>query len=189
MEAAIAGKDKVLMFRLAKERPFKKAGLLGLQVSHTYKNESKAEKTQTKDGTVVSGGGNEVVIELEALLSDTEMCRLLEYAQASQSLLEVWEVNVAKQMSGENKFEARYGTGLIETWEVPAEVGTNTSIKTNMNLNGAFDFLETGATLEREQQEIITLMGYDTVKNATPEKLVGVYIPQEKEEEETPSGE
>lgn len=189
METAIAGKDKVLMFRLVKERPFKKAGFLALQVSHNYKNDSKAEKTQTKDGTVVSGGGNEVVIELEALLSDTDTCKVLEYAQATQSLLEVWEINVSKPMSGENKFESRYGTGLIESWEVPAEVGTNTSIKTNMNLNGSFDFMETGATLEREQQEIIALMGYDTVKNATPEKLVGVYTPQEKEEEEPPSGE
>lgn len=189
METAIAGKDKVLMFRLVKERPFKKAGFLALQVSHNYKNDSKAEKTQTKDGTVVSGGGNEVVIELEALLSDTDTCKVLEYAQATQSLLEVWEINVSKPMSGENKFESRYGTGLIESWEVPAEVGTNTSIKTNMNINGSFDFMETGATLEREQQEIIALMGYDTVKNATPEKLVGVYTPQEKEEEEPPSGE
>ena len=91
-------------------------------------------------------------------------------------------------MSGENKFEARYGTGLIESWEIPAEVGTNTSIKTTMKLNGTFDFLKTGATLEREQQEIVKLMGYDTVKDPEAEETVGVYIPQTKEEE-PPSGE
>lgn len=188
MEAAIAGKDKVLAFRLVKERPFKKGALLALQVSHTYKNESKTESTQTKDGNVVAGGGNESSIELEALLSDTETCKLLEYAQATQSEVEAWEINVAKPMAAENKFEARYGTGLIESWEIPAEVRTNTSIKTTMKLNGTFDFLKTGATLEREQQEIVKLMGYDTVKDPKAEETVGVYIPQ-TEEEKPPSGE
>lgn len=188
MEKAIAGKDKVLVFRLEKERPYKKAGLLALQVSHTYKSEGKTESTQTKDGAVVGGGGNEASIDLEALLSDTEVCKLLEYAQATSSTVEVWEINVSKPMSAKDKFEARYATGLIESWEIPAEVDSNTSIKTTMKLNGSLDFMKSGATLEREEQEIVKLMGYDTIKDAKAEELVGVYQPTTSEPElEIPS--
>lgn len=178
---AIAGKEKKLIFRLAAERAFKKAGILALQVTHTYKNESKTESTPTKDGPVVSGGGNEPSIELEALLSDSLICRMLEYAQATGSEVEVWEVNLMKPL-GNGKYEARYGTGLIESWEMPAEMGANSSVKTTMKLNGSFDFLKSGATLDAEQEAAVKALGYDTVANPTAEDLVPVYQPVTGEE-------
>ncbi|EUJ64741.1 phage major tail protein, TP901-1 family [Listeria fleischmannii] len=171
---AIPGKDKKLIFRLMSERPYRKAGILALQVTHTYKSESKTESTQTKDGNVVGGGGKETSLELEALLSDTKTCHMLEYAQDTGSVLEVWEVNLSKPLGG-NKYEARYGTGLLASWEMPAETDKNSSVKTTLNLNGSFGLLKTGATLDAEQQAAVKALGYDTIANPQPEEIVPVY--------------
>lgn len=178
MEKAKEGKSKVLLFRLAKERASKKAAMLALQVTHTIKKESKAESTATKDGNVTSSGRPEVSIEFEALLSDTEIVDMLEYAVDNAEQVEVWEVDIEKPIEGKtNKYEAKYGTGVLEGWETPAEVGTNSSVKTTMKLNGNFEAMKNGATMDELQAETAKAFVYDTIANATKEEAGSIYTP------------
>lgn len=178
----IAGKDKILMFRLVKERPYKSAAVLSLQTTHTLKMEAKSESTPTKDGIIVGAGEVEFSIELEALLSDTTVAKMLEYCVQTGSTLEVWEINLAKQLA-DNKFEARYGTGVLEGWELPAEVGKNATVKTTMKLNGQFLLMPAGATLDRDNQDAVVNLVYDTVKASAGEVGQYAYEPVTAEED------
>lgn len=159
----VKGAKKVLMFRLLSERANKAAAKLALQVSHTIKLDNKSESTVTKDGAVNSTGESTVSIELEALQSDTDTNDLLEYAVSNGLTLEVWEIDFTKPVEA-GKFEAKYGTGNLSGWEMPAAAEGNATIKTTMNINGKL--VKGHATVSAEQELEAKLFFYDTIAGA-----------------------
>ena len=189
----IQGKKKVLMFRLLKERPVAAAQRLALQIQHTIKEEPSVESTATKDGNVASSGGLESSIELEALASDTDTNRFMQYAVRENLELEVWEINfdkpqldpdTGKEVPG--KFEAQYGTGVLDGWETPAEVEGSAQIKSNIVLN---DKLVLGWATVSEQHELeAKSFFYDTVKAATPVEPLALWTSPTGDEPEGRSG-
>jgi TP901-1 family phage major tail protein len=141
MEKPIKGKDKVLMFRLFKDRAKTNATRLALQTTHTIKESSKTDSTPTKDGSSASSGELETTIDIEALASDTLTNDMLHYAVKNQLELEVWEINFTKPEVDEagketGKYMSQYGTGYLSDWESPADVDGNTTIKTSMTVSG-----------------------------------------------------
>lgn len=182
MEKAINGSSKVLAFRLVEERKNKKGAMLALQVTHNTKKETSTESTQTKDGNVNSTTKPAVSIEIEALKSETDIVNMLEYAVDNAKEVEVWEIDIDSPIAGKtNKYKARYGVGLMEGWEDGNQVGTNSTIKTTMKINGGLNVMKEGATLDAMQAETAKAFVYDTIANATKEEAGNLYVPDKTE--------
>lgn len=134
MAEPIYGKDKILMFRLFKERNTKNATKLALQTKHTWKYDSKSDSSDTKDGAINSPATPVATLEIEAISSLDEVNKFLKNAVLNSEKLEVWEINLAdKQEDG--KYGATYAQGYLQSWEVPAEVGKLVELKTEMNID------------------------------------------------------
>jgi hypothetical protein len=87
--------------------------------------------------------------------------KFLEDAAKNSKLLEVWDINLAdKQADG--KYGAKYGQGYLQSWEVPAEVGKLTTIKTTMNIDQLP--VDGTATVTADQQNEIQYAFADTTK-------------------------
>lgn len=163
METPIKGKDKILMFRLLKDKDKANATRLALQTTHTPKESSKTETTSTKDGAIASAGSLETSIDIEALASDTLSNELLHYAVKNQLEVEVWEIDFTKKVD-DTHYVAQYGTGYLSDWETPADVDDNATIKTTLTINGRF--VKGNATVS--ELDAITVRNFfrDTVKGA-----------------------
>lgn len=176
MEKAIHGKNVKLMFRLLKERAFKSAGLLALEMSHTYNRETNVDTQATKDGSVASGGSIESNIEMEFLKTNTEIFNMLEYAYENGEEIEVWRIFFDQPVEGEDrKYAAQYGTGILGNFPDAAEAESNSSVSTTLNLNGLL--VRGEATVDAENDELAKAFFYDTIKNAEKQEPKAVYTP------------
>jgi TP901-1 family phage major tail protein len=161
------GKDKVLMFRLLKDKDNANASRLALQTTHTIKESHKIDTTQTKDGSLPSVGGLETTIDLEAMASDDLSNEILHYAQKKGLELEVWEIDFSKEPTG-NKYPALYGSGYLSDWETPANVDENTTIKTTLTIGG--ELARGLATVNELDLATVKKFFRDTVKGAKEEE-------------------
>lgn len=134
MNNAIQGKNQILMFRSFAQRGNKGAAKLALQTKHTWKYESKSSSELTKDGNVNAPTDPTVTLELEALSSRDDVNSMLMDAAKFAQKLEVWDIDIS-QKNEDGKYNATYGQGYLQSWEVPSEVGKFTSIKTTMNID------------------------------------------------------
>lgn len=181
MEQAIHGKNVKLMFRLLSERPYKAAGLLALEMNHTYNRETNVENQATKDGSVASGGAIEANIEMEFLKTNTDVFNLLEYAYENGSTLEVWRIFFdmpEKDDTGaviEGKYFSQMGTGILGSFPDAAEVESNSTISSTLNLNGLL--VRGYATVDAEQDAMAKAFFYDTTVNPTQAEPLTVYEP------------
>ena len=173
-ELVTQGDKKILFFRLAKERATKSASKLALQVTHNIKEDKKSETTQTKDGGVVSGGGVEATMDIEALASTTEIVDMLHYAFQKNETLEVWEVNFADKKTN-GKYASKYATGLLTSWEDSAETGANATIKTTFKANGLF--VKGNATVTQADEAEALAFFYDLAQGASSAEPIPEYTP------------
>lgn len=159
MANAIYGKDHILMFRLYSERGTKNATKLALQTQHGWKYEAKSDSTETKDGAINSPATSTVSLDIEAVASLDDVNKFLKEAVKKQEKLEVWDINLADKQ-GEGKYGSEYAQGYLQSWEVPAEVGKLTQIKTSMNVDQLPQ--EGPATVTNEQENEIQYAFADT---------------------------
>ncbi|MBS9335000.1 phage major tail protein, TP901-1 family [Fructobacillus sp. M1-13] len=158
------GKDKVLMFRLFQDKNKADATRLGLQTTHSIKNSRKTDSTATKDGNIVSPGTLETTIDIEAIASDDLTNQVLAYAQKKGLEVEVWEIDFSQEPQN-GKYVAQYGVGYLSDWEVPAEVDSNTTIKTTLTISG--ELVKGLATVSAVDVATVKNFFRDTVKNPT----------------------
>ncbi|EOK37723.1 phage major tail protein, TP901-1 family, partial [Enterococcus faecalis] len=161
MEKAIQGKKIKLMFRLTRERATTAAKLLALEISHEYKSETKTDTQSTKDGNVPTSGMPSASIEMEFLRTGTETYNMLKYAYRNGLEIDVWRINFDKKDPKTGKYEAEFGTGLLDSFGDSAESDSNSSIKPTLVLNG--DLVEGWATVDAENEELARAFFYDTV--------------------------
>lgn len=176
MEKAIQGKKIKLMFRLTRERATTAAKLLALEISHEYKSETKTDTQSTKDGNVPTSGMPSASIEMEFLRTGTETYNMLKYAYRNGLEIDVWRINFDKKDPKIGKYEAEFGTGLLDSFGDSAESDSNSSIKPTLVLNG--DLVEGWATVDAENEELARAFFYDTVAGAEPEEPVEKYTPK-----------
>lgn len=131
----IWGKDKVLKFRLLDDAGTKKAAKLALQISHSIKYDASVEGKKTKDGQINYSKGMTTTIDMTALSTRDEVNTLLSESVKKQKVLEVWEIDLGAEPQG-GKYPARYGRGLLTTWEEPADVESAAEFSTTMNIDG-----------------------------------------------------
>lgn len=167
METPIKGKDKVLMFRLLKDKDKANATRLALQTTHTIKESRKNDTTATKDGTIVANGALETTIDIEAIGSDDLANTFLHYAAKNGLEVEVWEIDFTKKNT-DGKYLSQYGTGYLSDWETPAGVEDNTTIKTTLTVSGV---LVAGyATVSALDELTVNNFYRDTVKGGEEKK-------------------
>lgn len=164
MNTPLKGKDKVLMFRLFQDKDKASATRLALQTTHSIKNSRKNDSTPTKDGNIVSAGTLETTIDIEAIASDDLTNQVLAYAQKKGLEVEVWEIDFSQDPQN-GKYVAQYGVGYLSDWEVPAEVDSNTTIKTTLTISG--ELVKGLATVSAVDVATVKNFFRDTVKNAT----------------------
>lgn len=134
MVQPIYGKDRILMFRLFDERAKEGATKLALQTKHTWKYEAKSDSTETKDGNINSPATAVATLEIEAVTSSDPVNKMLKKAVLGSAKLEVWDIDLSSKTE-DGKYEATYGQGYMQSWEVPSEVGKLGELKTNMNID------------------------------------------------------
>lgn len=156
---AIYGKDRILMFRDFEQRGSANAARLALQTKHSWKYESKSSSEDTKDGAVNAPATATATLEIEAVASLDDTNKFLKDAAIHSRKLEVWDINLADPQ-GTDKYGATYGQGYLQSWEVPAEVGKLTTIKTTMNIDQLP--VDGVATVTKSQQEEIQYAFADT---------------------------
>ena len=130
---AIFGKDKILMFRKLGDKTA--AAKLAFQIEHKLTYERKNDTTKTKDGAVVSDGGLETKMTIEALSSRDPLNEMLKDSVVQGYKLEVWEIDLQDKKKG-NKYGALYMQGSLSSWEVPANVEELAKVETEMSIDG-----------------------------------------------------
>ena len=172
MEQPIEGIDRVLMFRLKENADKENAKRLALQTTHTVKESAKVATTATKDGTIVAPG-TLTTIEIEALGSDTVVNDMLHYAAKQQKVVEVWEIDFSKP-AGNNQYMAQYGYGYLSSWETPAKVGTDATIKTTLTLNG--QLVKGKATVSAQDAATVNNFFRDTLQGSKDTAAIPDYV-------------
>ena len=124
-----------------------------------------ADTTATKDGTIRTPGTAEVEITATSILAKgDEMVDKLEQALDNDSLLEIWEVNLAEEGTTENvgKFKAKYFQGYLTELEVTSNAEDNVEVSLTFGING--NGQDGWATVTAKQQEIASYVFTDTQK-------------------------
>lgn len=163
MKTAIQGKDKILLFRLLKDEKTADAAKLALQTEHNWNYSRDTNITQTKDGAVVSAGGLETKLDIDAVSTRDEINKMLKESVIKGEKLEVWEIDLAGEKQ-EEKYPALYAQGNLESWELPSNVEDLETFSTSMSIDGVP--VEGFATLTAAQEEEIAYAFRDTTKVA-----------------------
>lgn len=173
MAEVIEGKKVILLFRLVKERATKTATQLAYEISNTLNRERNTEEQETKTGMIKSVGASNESIEFEFLQSSAVVNDMLNYAYENNEEVEFWRVNLDdKDASG--KFDAYTGTGLLASYPLAAEVASNATISTTLNIQGVVGRIR--ATITNDQ-EATAQKYFDTVASITAVQTVEKYTP------------
>lgn len=173
MAEVIEGKKVILLFRLVKERATKPATQLAYEISNTLNRERNTDEQETKTGMIKSVGASNESIEFEFLQSSAVVNDMLNYAYENNEEVEFWRVNLNdKDASG--KFDAYTGTGLLASYPLAAEVASNATISTTLNIQGVVGRIRATITSD---QEATAQKYYDTVASITAVKTVEKYTP------------
>ena len=133
--AGVFGKDKVLYFRTLKDAKAKKGARLALQLEHTLTYERSTDSVNTKDGAIVTQTTPSASLSISAVSSRDELNQGLYDAFIAGEILEIWEVDLGASKE-ENKYDALYMQGKLESWELPASVDETVNISTTARIEG-----------------------------------------------------
>ncbi|MFM1538675.1 phage major tail protein, TP901-1 family [Helcococcus bovis] len=164
----IKGKDKILFVRLLSEAKTKTASKILYQVDHTIKYSNSTDVKKTKDGNIQQSGGVEITVEMNALLTDDELNKMMRKAVIDGDIIELWEVNLKSLDQSKNQADALYMQAKLNDWEDPASVEEYSTFKTTAAVIGMPK--EGKVTLSKEQQEEIQY----AFKDLTQEDGLGV---------------
>lgn len=174
MAEVIEGKRVILLFRLVKERATKAATQLAYEISNTLNRERNTEEQETKTGMIKSVGASNESIEFEFLQSSAEVNEMLNYAYENNEEVEFWRVNLDKK-GKTGKYDAYTGTGLLASYPLSAEVASNATISTTLNIQGVVGRIEATIT---SAQEATAQKYYDTVVGISEAPVVKTYEPK-----------
>lgn len=165
MKTPILGKDKILMFRRFADQATA-AGRLALQVTHDVGESVELTTTQTKDGAIITPGGLETTISIEAISTRDPLNEMLREAMRKRELLEIWIIDFGAEpevdeTEGTSKYPAEYGQGYLNAWTVPDDVESHETISTEFNVNG--ELVKGMATVTAEQVDQVAYAFKDVV--------------------------
>ncbi|WMM20167.1 phage major tail protein, TP901-1 family [Lactococcus lactis] len=180
MDKAILGLKQVLYVGLVEERGTVNGKRLGLQITHSLKEEQKSDTVATKDGNIVAPSPSTYTVEMEFLESKSELVRMLHYAEENNKEIDVWEVDLSeKNVNG--KYDSKQASGFISGWEKTAGVDANVSVKTTFTANGKFERGE--ESIDAETAAKITK--YVSLADGKEVEPIPEYVPKTKETDPT----
>ena len=162
---AVQGKKIVYLYRVRSEQAKNDATALAFTTENGRTKSKDADTTATKDGTIRTPGTAEVEITATSILAKgDEMVDKLEQALDNDSLLEIWEVNLAEEGTTENvgKFKAKYFQGYLTELEVTSNAEDNVEVSLTFGING--NGKDGWVTVTAQQQEIASYVFTDTQK-------------------------
>ena len=136
--SAVTGKNLIYMYRLNSES----ATADGIRIAFTTENEmsisSDADATATKDGSVRGASVAELELTATSLMdADDAMIPKLKNAILNGSLLDVWEVNLDKPVSGSaGKFDGTYYQAYITEFTTSSPADGNVEVSMTFGING-----------------------------------------------------
>lgn len=162
---AVQGKKIVYLYRVKSESAKDNATALAFTTENGRTKSKDADTTVTKDGTIRTPGAAEVEITATSVLAKGDtMIDKLEQALDNDSLLEIWEVNLAEPGTTGNvgKYKAKYFQGFLTELELTSNAEDNVEVSLTFGINGSGT--DGWATVTEKQQEIASYVFVDTQK-------------------------
>ena len=136
--SAVTGKNLVYLYRLASES----ATADGTRIAFTTEDElsisADADATATKDGSVRGASVAELEKTMTSLMgSDDPMLPKMKQAILNGSLIELWEVNLDKPVTGQTgKFSGTYYQGYLSEFTTSSPADGNVEVSMTIGING-----------------------------------------------------
>ena len=136
--SAVTGKHLIYLYRLESE----KATVNGTRIALTTEDElsisADADATATKDGSVRGASVAELEKTMTSLMDSADpMIDKLKGAILNGSLIELWEVNLDKPVTGQtSKFEGTYYQGYLSEFTVSSPADGNVEVSMTVGING-----------------------------------------------------
>lgn len=164
--SVIKGKRIVYLYRILKDAASITACAIAFTTENSRTKSRDSDTVSTKDGVIRVPQEAEVEISTTALFSDEndEMIDKLEKALDEGEKVEIWEVNLDKQGTGENsaKYAAKYYQGYVTSFELSSNSEDHAEASLDFGIEGTGE--DGFATVTVEQQEIAAYAFKDTVK-------------------------
>lgn len=159
---AVQGKQLVYLFRILSEAATADGVTLAFTTENTLTASKDADTTQTKDGVIRTPGGMEIEISATAILAKgDEMYDKFRQAMKDDSLIEIWEANLAESKTG-NKFKGTYYQGYLTEFEKTSSAEDFVEVACTFAING--EGADGDVTVSAEQQEVAAYVFTDTQK-------------------------
>lgn len=136
--SAVTGKNLVYLYRLASES----ATADGTRIAFTTEDElsisADADATATKDGSVRGASVAELEKTMTSLMdADDAMIGKMKQAILNGSLIELWEVNLDKPVTGQTgKFSGTYYQGYLSEFTTSSPADDNVEVSMTIGING-----------------------------------------------------
>lgn len=136
--SAVTGKNLVYLYRLASEA----TTVDGTRIAFTTEDElsisADADATATKDGSVRGASVAELEKTMTSLMDANDaMLPKLKSAILDGSLIELWEVNLDKPVTGQTgKFSGTYYQGYLSEFTTSSPADGNVEVSMTIGING-----------------------------------------------------
>lgn len=136
--SAVAGKNLIYLYRLESEKATADGTRIALTTEDELSISSDADATATKDGSVRGASVAEIEKTMTSLLDkDDPMIPKMKQAILDGSLIELWEVNLDKPVTGQtSKFAGTYYQGYLTEYTASSPADENVEISMTIGING-----------------------------------------------------
>lgn len=136
--SAVTGKNLVYLYRLASEASSADATRIAFTTEDELSISSDADATATKDGSVRGASVAELEKTCTSLMSkDDPMLPKLKGAILNGSLIEVWEANLDKPVTGQTgKFAGTYYQAYLTEFTTSSPADGNVEVSMTFGING-----------------------------------------------------
>ena len=136
--SAVTGKDLVYLYRLASEASTADGTRIAFTTEDELSISSDADATATKDGSVRGASVAELEKTCTSLMDANDpMIGKLKGAILNGSLIEVWEANLAKPVTGKTgKFEGTYYQAYLTEFTASSPADGNVEVSMTFGING-----------------------------------------------------
>lgn len=136
--SAVTGKNLVYLYRLESESSTADGTRIAFTTEDELSISADADATATKDGSVRGASVAELEKTMTSLMdSDDPMLPKMKQAILNGSLIELWEVNLDKPVTGQTgKFSGTYYQGYLSEFTTSSPADDNVEVSMTIGING-----------------------------------------------------
>ena len=136
--SAVAGKNLIYLYRLYSEQSTANGTRIALTTEDELSISSDADATATKDGSVRGASVAELEKTMTSLMdSNDEMIGKMKNALLNGALIELWEVNLDKPVTGQTgKYSGTYYQGYLTEYTASSPADGNVEVSMTIAING-----------------------------------------------------